>query len=138
MKNINGNTIQNSLSLGEGRGEASVRIAVTTTDGIKVNQHFGKATSFNIYDVEGDTMKMVDLRQVQSYCECENGEPIDPNHSFQEDRFSKVKEVIKDCEKLYTAQIGEKPKEQLEIIGIDVQLCGCKVDQISTCKGNCK
>ena len=115
-----------------------MRIAVTTTDGEKVDQHFGKATSFNIYDMVDGKLKMVDLRQVESYCECENGEPVDPNHKFSNDRFSMVKEVIKDCKKLYTVQIGEKPKEQLKIIGIDVQLCNCKIDQIAGCKGNCK
>ena len=137
MKNIDKSTLQNSPPL-KGQGEARVRIAVTTTDGKKVNQHFGKATSFTIYDIEGDTMKMVDLRQVESYCECENDEPVDPNHSFQEDRFSKVKETIKDCEKLYTQQIGEKPKVQLKITGISVQECKCNIDKIPTCKGDCK
>jgi len=115
-----------------------MRVAVTTTDGKKVNQHFGKATSFNIYDIEGDSMKMVDLRQVESYCECENDEPVDPNHKFSQDRFSVVKDAIKDCKMLYTAQIGEIPREKLEIVGIDVQECKCAIDKIPTCKGNCK
>jgi len=137
MKNIDKRIFQNSPPL-EVEREACMRIAVTTTDGEKVNQHFGKATSFNIYDSKDGELKMVDLRQVESYCECENGEPVNPEHEFSQDRFTRVKEVIKDCEKLYTVQIGEKPKEQLGIIGIDVQLCGCNIDQISTCKGNCK
>ena len=115
-----------------------MRIAVTTTSGETVDQHFGKASNFNIYDVKDGELKMVDMRQVESYCECENGEPIDPNHKFAPDRFSAVKEIIKDCDKLYTVQIGEKPKEQLQILGIDVQTCSCKIEQIPTCKGNCK
>jgi len=115
-----------------------MRIAVTTTDGKKVDQHFGKATSFNIYEMENGTLKMVDLRDVESYCECVNGVPVDPNHKFSSDRFSLVKETIKDCTKLYTVQIGEKPKEQLENAGIEVQLCNCKIDNIAGCKGECK
>ena len=115
-----------------------MRIAVTTINGEKVDQHFGKATSFNIYDLKDGALKMVGLRQGESYCECEDGEPVDPNHKFSNDRFSIVKEAIKDCKKLYAVQIGEKPKEKLRIIGIDVQLCNCNIDQISTCKGNCK
>ena len=114
-----------------------MRIAVTTTNGEKVDQHFGKAGSFNIYDLENGTLKMVDLREVESYCECENGEPVDSSHKFSSDRFSRVKEVIKDCDKLYTLQIGEKPREQLEIIGIAVHTCKCGIEQIPTCKGNC-
>lgn len=115
-----------------------MRIVVTTTDGEKVDLHFGKATSFNIYDLEEGKLKMVDLREVESYCECENGEPVNPNHEFSKDRFTMVTEQIKDCKIFYTKQIGDKPKEQLKNIGIDVQLCGCDIDQIATCKGNCK
>ena len=115
-----------------------MRIAVTTSNGEKVDQHFGKATSFNIYDVEDGALKMVDLRQVESYCEYEDGEPVDPNHKFKQDRFSKVTETIKDCEKLYTLQIGDVPKEKLEIVGIAVQECKCAIDKIPTCKGECK
>ena len=115
-----------------------MRIAVTTSNGETVDQHFGKATSFNIYDVKDGALKMVDMRQVESYCECENGEPVDPNHKFSQDRFSMVKETIKDCEKLYTLQIGEVPKENLEIVGIAVQECKCAIEKIPTCKGDCK
>lgn len=115
-----------------------MRIAVTTSDGKKVDQHFGKATTFTIYDVNDGNLKMVDLRVVDSYCQCENGEPVDPGHQFSPDRFTKVKETISDCDKLFTFQIGEKPKEQLERIGIDVKVCGCAVGHIPECRGNCK
>lgn len=115
-----------------------MRIAVTTSDGKQVDEHFGKATSFKIYDLENGVLKMVDLREVQSYCECENGEPVGPNHQFSNDRFTLVTDQIKDCKVLYTKQIGDKPKKQLKNFGIDVQLCGCKIDQIAGCKGNCK
>ena len=115
-----------------------MRIAVATSNGEKVNQHFGKATSFNIYDMEGDSLKLVEKREVQSYCECENGEPVDPNHKFSTNRFTLVQEKIKDCKKLYTVQIGDKPRKQLEIVGIDVQLCSCDISKIPDFSGNCK
>ena len=115
-----------------------MRIAVATSDGNKVDQHFGKATRFDVYDVEGEEMKLVESRDVTSYCDCADGKPVDPAHKFSPDRFSVVKEKLKDCDKLYTVQIGEKPKEQLQIVGIDVQTCSCNIDQIPTCKGNCK
>jgi len=111
-----------------------MRIAVTTTDGKKVDQHFGKATRFDVYDVEGAEMKLVESRDVASYSE----EPVDPTHNFSPDRFSVVKEKIQDCDRLYTLQIGDKPKEHLEIVGIAVHLCKCQVEKISTCKGKCK
>ncbi|WP_321348827.1 NifB/NifX family molybdenum-iron cluster-binding protein [uncultured Draconibacterium sp.] len=113
-----------------------MRIAVTTSNGEKVDQHFGKATRFDVYDVEGDEMKLVETREVDSYCSGE-GQPV-ADHKFSFDRFSTVKEKLEDCEKLYTVQIGEKPKEQLDIIGIAVQNCTCQVDKIPGCSGKCK
>ncbi|WP_319591232.1 NifB/NifX family molybdenum-iron cluster-binding protein [uncultured Draconibacterium sp.] len=113
-----------------------MRIAVTTSNGDKVDQHFGKATRFDVYDVEGDEMKLVETREVVSYCSGE-GQPV-TDHKFSSDRFSTVKEKLEDCEKLYTVQIGEKPKEQLDIIGIAVQNCTCQVDKIPGCSGKCK
>lgn len=113
-----------------------MRIAVTTSNGEKVDQHFGKATRFDVYEVEGDEMKLVETREVASYCGGE-GEPV-ADHKFSSDRFSTVKEKIGDCEKIYTVQIGEKPKEQLNIIGIAVQNCTCQVDKIPGCNGKCK
>ncbi len=115
-----------------------MRIAVTTSDGKKVDQHFGKATRFDVYDVEGEEMKLEESRDVTSYCDCADGKPVDPAHKFSPDRFSVVKEKLKDCDKLYTVQIGEKPKSQFDIIGITVQTCTCEVDKIPGCGGNCK
>lgn len=115
-----------------------MRIAITTTDGKKVDQHFGKATRFDVYDVEGTEMKLVETRDVTSYSETVSGEPADTTHNFSPERFSIVKEKIQDCDKLYTLQIGDKPREQLEIVGIEVHLCKCKVENISTCEGKCK
>lgn len=113
-----------------------MRIAITTSNGEKVDQHFGKATRFDVYDVEGDEMKLVETREVESYCSGE-GQPV-VNHKFSPDRFSSVKEKLEDCDKLYTMQIGDKPKEQLDIIGIAVQSCTCAVDKIPGCSGKCK
>ncbi|WP_045033452.1 NifB/NifX family molybdenum-iron cluster-binding protein [Draconibacterium sediminis] len=113
-----------------------MRIAVTTSNGEKVDQHFGKATRFDVYDVDGDEMKLVETREVTSYCSA-GGQPV-ADHKFSSDRFSTVKEKLEDCEKLYTMQIGEKPKEQFDIIGIAVQTCTCSVDKIPGCSGKCK
>ena len=115
-----------------------MRIAITTTSGKKVDQHFGKANRFDIYDLTEGKLTLVEEREVDSYCECIDGEPVDPNHKFSDDRFSKVTKTIHDCQMLYTQQIGDIPKEKLKIIGIDVQPCSCQIDKIPNCKGDCK
>ena len=115
-----------------------MKIAITTTDGKKVDQHFGKATSFSIYEMEADKITLLETRKVESYCEQENGEVVDPNHEFSDNRFSRVYEQIKDCSVLYTQQIGDKPGEVLKTKGIKIQPCACDIEQIPGCSGKCK
>lgn len=115
-----------------------MKIAITTTDGKTVDQHFGKANSFHIYEMEHGKLTFVEKRFVQSYCSCVDNEPVKPEHEFSLDRFFLVYEQLKDCKKLYTKQVGDTPKEKLAKNGIDVQLCGCEIASIPTCSGKCK
>ena len=115
-----------------------MRIAVTTTSGVKVDQHFGKARSFSIYDVKANDVKLIETRMVNSYCKSDTEEMPDKDHKFSGDRLSMVYERIKDCEKVYTLQIGEKPEAALKAKGIIVQLCSCNIDKIPGCSGKCK
>ena len=115
-----------------------MRIAVTTKSGEKVDQHFGKAQSFSIYDINANDVKLVETRMVSSYCESNSEEMPEKDHSFSEDKLTVVYNRIKDCEKVYTLQIGEKPEEALKAKGITVQPCSCSIEQIPGCKGNCK
>ncbi|WP_297087316.1 NifB/NifX family molybdenum-iron cluster-binding protein [uncultured Draconibacterium sp.] len=115
-----------------------MRIAVTTTSGLKVDQHFGKARSFSIYDVKADEVKLIETRLVDSYCQSSAEETPDKNHQFSENRLSMVYERIKDCDKVYTLQIGEKPEAAMKNKGIKVQACSCNIEKIPGCSGKCK
>ena len=115
-----------------------MKIAITTTDGKTVNQHFGKAQSFHVYEMVNGKLSFLEKRFVQSYCECVDDEPVNPEHEFSVDRFFLVYDQIKDCKKLYTSQVGEKPAERLKSNGIDVQICSCEIESIAGCDGKCK
>lgn len=115
-----------------------MRIAITTTDGVTVNEHFGKASSFYIYDIADGVLKAIEKRAVEPYCETSEGEVINPDHEFSADRFSLVYEKIKDCEVLYTQRIGDAPKAKLKGLGIVIQLCSCSIETLIACNGNCK
>jgi predicted Fe-Mo cluster-binding NifX family protein len=115
-----------------------MRIAVTTTSGVKVDQHFGKASSFSIYDIKDNDLKLIETRIVNSYCACSGDELPASEHKFSEDKLSMVYNRIKDCDKIYTLQIGEKPEEALKAKGIEVQPCNCNIEQIPKCSGKCK
>ena len=90
----------------------SKRIAVVSTDSINVNDHFGMARAFLIYDVE-DKLKFVEKR------ESEKLSVGDPNHPFDADKFNRVYEKIKDCSSVYITKIGEGPARKLKELGIE-------------------
>jgi predicted Fe-Mo cluster-binding NifX family protein len=114
-----------------------MKIAVTSTDGANVNQHFGKADSFYIYEITGNTLMAIEKKNVNAYCENIDGVPVNPNHQFELDRFTMVYNVISDCEVLYTKQIGDIPRKKLEELGVSVQLCNCAIESIVSCSGKC-
>lgn len=90
-----------------------MRIAVASTDGISVNEHFGKAEKFLIYDLDEEHLEMIEEREV---------EPLsigDPKHTFDKLKFTQVADQLTDCMKVFVAKIGNKPAEELTELGIE-------------------
>lgn len=88
------------------------RIAAVSTDGIHINEHFGKAERFLIYE----------LKDQLSWVEDRTTEPLstgDPNHSFDPEKFDRVASLLKDCDKVYVTQIGDTPAAKLKAMGIE-------------------
>ena len=52
-------------------------IAVASMDGKDINQHFGHAERFLIYDMVNGEAKLVDERKVERYCS------FDPEHPLR-------------------------------------------------------
>lgn len=86
------------------------RVAVATSDGIVVNQHFGRADKFRIYDVDQDnTIRFVEERDVIPLCQAGNHDD------------SKMKERGKefsDCKYVLVSKIGQGAANVLEQEGI--------------------
>ena len=102
-----------------------MRIAVASTDGKNVNEHFGKAVEFHIFDLGAEGLKPVERRQVT---------PLsvgDKNHDFDEARFGAVLAKISDCGRVYITKIGEKPAEELKRRGITPVLYDAAIERIS-------
>ena len=88
-------------------------IAVASTNGEMVNEYFGRATRFWVFDV---------LESKQSLIMVRNVEPLstgDKNHSFDFDKMAEVSWAIKDCERVYCIRIGERARLELEKLGIE-------------------
>jgi len=89
-----------------------MKIAVATTDGINVNEHFGRAETFRIYVITSDGPVKVEEVTVT---------PLstgDKKHPFDRNRFQAIAEALKGCERVYTTKIGERPAEELQKAGI--------------------
>lgn len=88
------------------------RIAAVSTDGVHIDEHFGKAERFLIYDME---------KQL-SWVEDRAAEPLsigNPNHPFDPDKFQRIADLLKDCSKVYVTQIGDTPAIKLRAMGIE-------------------
>jgi len=88
-------------------------IAVASKDGKEINQHFGHAERFLIYDVENGDAKLVDERTVERYCS------FDPEHPLRGHLLKSIAEALAGCRAVVTAQMGEHPKGELEKMGVE-------------------
>lgn len=90
-----------------------MKIAVASTDGINVNEHFGRAEKFLIFEVTSVTFNLLEELQVEQYSQG------DQNHSFDRERFTKVAAQLAGCSKLFVTKIGAAPAAELTKIGVD-------------------
>ncbi|MDR2163342.1 MAG: dinitrogenase iron-molybdenum cofactor biosynthesis protein [Clostridiales Family XIII bacterium] len=87
------------------------RVAVATTDGLTLYEHFGHASRFGIYDIDESTVDFVETRKVDP--PCHGG-----HHS--ESAFDAVIELLDDCEAIVVGKIGPGAADYLMERGIRV------------------
>ena len=72
-----------------------MRIGMATTDGVYVNEHFGNAKYWDIYELDEES-EFVETRMVRYGCNCH-----DPK------LFDDMLKALDDCEALFVSRIGE-------------------------------
>ncbi|MBC1236207.1 nitrogenase cofactor biosynthesis protein NifB [Nostoc sp. 2RC] len=87
-----------------------ILVAVATKGGGLVNQHFGHAKEFQIYEVDGNEVRFISHRKIDQYCQGGYGE---------EASFEHIMKVIADCKAVLVSKIGNCPKEKLQEAGIE-------------------
>ncbi len=87
--------------------EETIRIAVAGTEGGAVDQHFGQAAEFLIYDAKAGAVALIDRRSVDAHAQ------------GGEDRRDTIVRMLGDCRALLVAKIGVAPKEKLAAAGIE-------------------
>nr|HML49407.1 NifB/NifX family molybdenum-iron cluster-binding protein [Clostridia bacterium] len=81
--------------------------AVASKSGMLVDQHFGHAEEFLIYQSDGNTARFVEKRPVPRYCE--GPEDCDEKAGKMERLLS----VLTDCQGVLALRIGNSPTEKL-------------------------
>ncbi|TCL69907.1 putative Fe-Mo cluster-binding NifX family protein [Hydrogenispora ethanolica] len=88
----------------------SYRVAIASSDGKYVNQHFGRATQFLIFDRnEQNEFEFIGLR---ANCPSCNWEKAD------ESRHQRTIETLADCQAVIVSRIGPGAVEKLAACGI--------------------
>ncbi len=95
-----------------------MKIAIASTNNIYVDQHFGHAKEFYIYQLTNNQLKFIEKREVHPYCNRENC----ATHDFAKNRFDNVLNALIDCKKIYVSLIGNKPANELIKKGIEVEI----------------
>jgi len=94
-------------------GETSdikIMVAVATKGGGVINEHFGHAKEFQVYELSAHGSKFVGHRRVDLYCQGGFGE---------EDSLETIIRAINDCHAVFVAKVGGCPKASLKLAGID-------------------
>lgn len=89
-----------------------MKIAVASTDGKVINQHFGHADQFLIFELSGSGAQFVEIRRCPPLC----GASDQPGHS--EDALEERMKLIGDCGAVLCARIGYGMQRELAIQGI--------------------
>ncbi|MGC9504225.1 NifB/NifX family molybdenum-iron cluster-binding protein [Baaleninema sp.] len=98
----------------------TLRVAVATRGDGLVNQHFGHASSFQVYDVTESEALWVEERAVTPYC---HGPDNGPGN------LDLILQTLQDCTAIFVSRIGHGPDDRLRKAGIEPI---CVYDAIET------
>ncbi len=74
-----------------------VKIAIASSDGQNVNEHFGRARSFDVYHLGDNGQTFIERREVNPVCN---------EHTHDDDRLFRTADALSDCRGVVAAQIG--------------------------------
>jgi len=88
-----------------------VLVAVASKGSGMVNQHFGHAKEFMIYEVDAASVQFVSSRKILDYCQGGYGE---------EAALKGIIDTIADCQAVLAAKVGPCPTKALQEAGLEV------------------
>ncbi|NVN38655.1 nitrogenase cofactor biosynthesis protein NifB [Komagataeibacter swingsii] len=97
--------------LAEIETEAPVLVAVATKGGGRINQHFGHAREFQVYEVSASGIQFIGHRKVENYCEGGWGEDA---------TLTSTIEALEGIHMVLCAKVGDCPRESMGAAGIEI------------------
>jgi len=104
----------------------TTRVAVASRDGVTVHQHFGRATHFQIYDLNGDGggsgFGFVETRENEPSC-------LPDSWEREEESHERVVHLLADCQVVLAARIGPGARDVLQRCGLKVYETPMAIDE---------
>ncbi len=79
-----------------------MKVAFSTTDGIHADEHFGRSSSFAIYEVNENGYRFIEIRNFIDRTDIENSRDTEEHESFVEKKI----EQLSDCKIIYVTAVG--------------------------------
>lgn len=98
------------------------KIAVATSDGISINEHFGRAAFFRVYEIKDGRHSFVELRDATAVRQ----QRFSHNHSD----FDRIIELLSDCDAVFASKIGEGAAAYLISKGVRVFEVNGEIDAV--------
>lgn len=89
-----------------------LKFAVASKSGMVVDTHFGHVSEFYIYEYKNNRPIYIERRNVDKYC---NGKEVCDDNV---DKFSKLYNVVSDCNGVISLRIGDEPARKFKAKGI--------------------
>lgn len=95
------------------RADHPMKVAVASSDGLRIDQHFGHADAFRIYALDKDGARFLESRSIEHYC---RGGGLEEDG--EDERRAVILRAIADCAALFVARVGVGPTRLLREAGI--------------------
>jgi nitrogen fixation protein NifX len=96
------------------------RIAITSSDGVNIDTHFGQSGGFYILEAadDGKSWETLGYRNVPKTAETASGAAEQSCNGHDDARLAVISSMLSDCQYLLTKKIGLKPYRFLQRTGL--------------------
>lgn len=91
-------------------GDIKLLVAVATKGAGLINEHFGHAKEFQVYELSSDGAKFVGHRRIDLYCQ---------GGYAEEGSLATIIGAVSDCHAVFIAKIGGRPRAELIKAGVE-------------------